>query len=706
MFQIVQDLNKGDTKLIEVPVPTIKSGYVLIKTNKSLVSLGTEKMLVDFGKANLLEKARQQPEKVKMVIDKVKTDGLSPTINAVFNKLNQPLPLGYCNVGEVIEVGDNVTELNVGDRVISNGPHAEFVLVNQNLAAKVPKDVKDSDAVFTVISSIALQGIRLFKPTFGENVVVMGLGLIGLLTAKLLKANGCNVIGVDIDETKIKLAQKNGFFCINPSKQQNIESIINNLTKRIGADGVIITASSKSNQIISDSAKITRKRGRIILVGVTGLNLNRSEFYEKEIKFQVSCSYGPGRYDDLYEVHGVDYPIGFVRWTEKRNFQAILESISNKTLIVDDLITKEVDLKNYKSIYENLDSSNSVAVLINYSEKPNSSKKITNKNQSFNVSNKSCGIVGSGNFTSGIILPILKKLKYNISYISSLNGLSSTLLSNKYNIANSTSDYKEILSDQSVDLVIITTRHNSHYEIVRDSLLSDKNVFVEKPLCLNKSELDELIKLYSTKDNKVTVGFNRRFAPFSLKAKEIISNSNVPVNIVINVNAGFIEDKSWVHDMKIGGGRIIGEACHFIDLCTYFTGSLIKKVCSNSLGINPRENTDNLSILLNYKDGSNAVINYFSNGSKSYSKERIEIYSSNRILIIDNWRKMIGYGFKNFSSLKKKQDKGHYNQFEELLENQNNPKNQLIPFEEITNTTKASFAAIDSFKHNQWIEID
>ena len=300
----------------------------------------------------------------------------------------------------------------------------------------------------------------------------------------------------------------------------------------------------------------------------------------------------------------------------------------------------------------------------------------------------------------------MKKLKYNISYISSLNGLSSTLLSNKYNIANSTSDYKEILSDQSVDLVIITTRHNSHYEIVRDSLLSDKNVFVEKPLCLNKSELDELIKLYSTKDNKVTVGFNRRFAPFSLKAKEIISNSNVPVNIVINVNAGFIEDKSWVHDMKIGGGRIIGEACHFIDLCTYFTGSLIKKVCSNSLGINPRENTDNLSILLNYKDGSNAVINYFSNGSKSYSKERIEIYSSNRILIIDNWRKMIGYGFKNFSFLKKKQDKGHYNQFKELLENQNNPKNQLIPFEEITNTTKASFAAIDSFKHNQWIEID
>lgn len=321
MKQIIQDLKNGETILEEVPVPMVKSGHVLIKTTKSLVSLGTERMLVEFGKANFIQKARQQPDKVKMVLDKVKTDGLKPTMDAVFNKLNQPLPLGYCNVGEVVAVGRGVTEFKVGDRVASNGNHAEYVNVPKNLVAKIPDNVTDEEAVFTVIGSIGLQGIRLLNPTFGETIVVVGLGLIGLVTAELLLANGCNVIGFDFDPEKVKIAKEKGVIAINPSEGTDQVKFIESYTNGIGADGVIITASNKSNEIISQSANMCRKRGRVVLVGVIGLDISRADFYEKEISFQVSCSYGPGRYDEEYEQKGNDYPIGYVRWTEKRNFE-------------------------------------------------------------------------------------------------------------------------------------------------------------------------------------------------------------------------------------------------------------------------------------------------------------------------------------------------------------------------------------------------
>lgn len=705
MKQIIQDLKNGETILEEVPVPMIKSGHVLIKTTESLVSLGTEKMLVEFGKANFIQKARQQPDKVKMVLDKVKTDGFKPTMDAVFNKLNQPLPLGYCNVGEVVGVGKGVLEFKVGDRVASNGNHAEFVNVPKNLVAKIPDNVTNEEAAFTVIGSIGLQGIRLLNPTFGETIVVVGLGLIGLVTAELLAANGCNVIGFDFDAEKIKIAKEKGIVAINPSEGTDQIKFVESYTNGVGADGVIITASNKSNEIISQSANMCRKRGRIVLVGVIGLDISRADFYEKEISFQVSCSYGAGRYDEEYETKGHDYPIGYVRWTEKRNFEAILNAISKGNLDVKPLITERVPLRDFIKIYGDMKNSKSVASILKYdtTEAPKSTVSILKK--SFKGKKGVVGIIGSGNFTSSTILPSLKKINADVKYIASSGGLSSTIMAKRHNIANSTSNYKEILLDKEVDLVLITTQHNMHTTMVLECLNASKNVFVEKPLALNNSELQEIIKAYNTHDVNVSVGFNRRFAPLAKKMKNLLGNDKTPINIVATMNAGFIPADVWVHDMEVGGGRIIGEACHYIDLCSYFAGSNVKSVCMNAMGVNPEENTDNCSILLKYENGTNAVINYFANGSKAYSKERVEIYSQERTLVMDNWRKLKTYGFKKNIKVSSKQDKGHYNQFKTLIEQQQKGGEPIISFNEIINTTRTSFAAIESLKQGKWIEV-
>ena len=705
MKQIIQDLKKGDTILEEVPVPRVKSGSVLIQTTRTLVSLGTERMLVDFGKANLIQKAKQQPDKVKMVLDKIKTDGLRPTMEAVFNKLGQPLPLGYCNVGKVVAIGKGVIEFSVGDRVASNGNHAEYVCVPKNLVAKIPDNVTDEEAAFTVIGAIGLQGIRLLQPTFGETIVVVGLGLIGLITAELLLANGCNVIGFDFDPNKVKIAKEKGIIAINPSKGTNQVKFVESYTNNVGADGVIITASNKSNEIISQSANMCRKRGRIVLVGVIGLDISRADFYEKEISFQVSCSYGPGRSDEEYEQKGHDYPIGYVRWTEKRNFEAVLNAISKKILNVNSLITDRVALNDYQKIYGDMSNSKSIASILEYTSSDIQESTIELITKSFEGKKGVIGVIGSGNFTSSTILPNLKKCNVDIKYIASSGGLSSTIMAKKHNIAKSTSDYYEILNDDEVDLVLVTTQHNMHAKMVLEAINAGKSVFVEKPLALNERDLDEIIKSYNSRDVNVSVGFNRRFAPLAKKMKKALGDSVTPINIIATMNAGHIPKDSWVHDMQIGGGRILGEACHYIDLCSYLAGSRVISVCMNSMGINSRENTDNASILLKYKNGSNAVINYFSNGSKSYSKERVEVYSQERTLVMDNWRKLKGFGFRGFSSAKSRQDKGHFNQFQELVTQQKNGGEAIISFDEIVNTTRASFAAINSLKEKRWVSV-
>jgi threonine dehydrogenase-like Zn-dependent dehydrogenase len=597
MKQIIQDLKNGNTLLEEIPVPQIKSGTVLIKTTRSLVSLGTERMLVEFGKSNLIQKARQQPDRVKQVLDKIKTEGLLPTLEAVFNKLGQPLPLGYCNVGKVIEVGEGVTDFKIGDRVASNGQHAEYVNVPQNLVAHIPENVSDEEAAFTVIGAIGLQGIRLCNPTFGETIVVTGLGLIGLLTAELLIANGCRVIGIDIDSQKVEMAQKKGIIVINPKDGTDAVKLVHDLTGGTGADGVIITASAKGDDIISQAAQMSRKRGRIILVGVIGLNISRAEFYEKELSFQVSCSYGPGRYDEHYEQKGHDYPLPFVRWTEKRNFQTILQAISTGKLEVKSLITERVPLADYKNIYDNISNKGSIASLLVYPEVSDRSYVIHITSASFAKGKGCLGIIGAGNFTAMTMLPALKNAKATLVSIASAKGVSGTALAKKYAIAKSTTDYKQVINDPDVALVIITTRHNLHAKMVVECLQQKKHVFVEKPLALNDEELNEIIKYYDGSAT-LTVGFNRRFSPHIQKMKLLLGAA--PMNVIATMNAGNIPANVWVHDMMTGGGRIIGEACHYIDLIGFLTGSKVKSVCMNAMGTNPSENTDNASILLKY----------------------------------------------------------------------------------------------------------
>lgn len=702
MKQIIQSFKTGETILEDIPAPEASRGSILIQTTVSLVSVGTERMLVEFGKSNLIQKAKQQPDKVKQVLTKIKTDGLVPTIEAVFNKLGQPLPLGYCNVGKVVGVGQGVSEFKVGDRVASNGPHAEYVNVPQNLVAHIPENVTDEEAAFTVIGSIGLQGIRLCGPTLGETIVVTGLGLIGLLTAELLIANGCRVIGIDIDPQKIGIAKAKGIIAINPREGIDPVKFVNDLTNGTGADGVIITASAKGDEIISQAAQMSRKRGRIILVGVIGLNISRAEFYEKELTFQVSCSYGPGRYDENYEQKGQDYPLPFVRWTEKRNFEAVLQAISIGKLEVKSLITERVTLDHYKNIYENISNKGSIASLLVYPGQSDNSTIIHIVSGTFENAKGGIGIIGAGNFTAMTMLPALKKANSPLVSIASAKGVSGTSLAQKYSIAKSTTDYKQVITDPEIALVMITTRHNLHAKMVVECLENKKQVFVEKPLALTDEELEEIISHYDG-STTITVGFNRRFSPHIQKMKQLLGRA--PMNVIATMNAGSIPPNVWVHDMKTGGGRIIGEACHFIDLITFLTGSKVTDVCMNAMGLNSEENTDNASILLKYENGSTGVINYFSNGSKSYSKERIEVYSQDRTLVMDNFRETRGYGFKGFSKMKTKQDKGHNEQFRLITERLKNGGASLIPFEELINTTKASFAAIESLKRHAWVEI-
>ncbi|HEY1062801.1 MAG TPA: bi-domain-containing oxidoreductase [Daejeonella sp.] len=704
MLQIIQDLKKGNTILEDVPAPLVRKGYVLIKTHRTLVSLGTEKMLVEFGKSNLISKARQQPEKVKQVLDKIKTEGLLPTLEAVFNKLDEPLPLGYCNAGEVIAVGEGVSEFRVGDRVASNGHHAEIVCIAKNLVAKIPENVSYEEAAFTVIGSIGLQGIRLVNPTMGETVVVIGLGLIGLITTQLLLANGCNVIGFDFDERKVEMARNSGANAFVASSV-DVVKIVEEYTGGIGADAVLITASTKSNDVISQAAQMSRKKGRIVLVGVIGLNIQRSDFFKKELSFQVSSSYGPGRYDEDYESKGIDYPLAYVRWTEKRNFETVLMAISRKQLNVNSLITERVALKDYQEVYNNMGGA-SIASILEYNYTSDIVQNtVSGKTFSTRPGKGVLGIIGAGNFTKMTVLPALKNSGAHYKYISSAGGLSAKSLSNKYGFEYSTTDYKEILNDKEVDIVMITTRHDLHAGMVIESIKAGKNIFVEKPLALNPNELETIISEYEKLQNpiSITVGFNRRFSPHIQRAKQLIGNA--PMNIVATMNAGFIPPEVWVHDMKVGGGRIIGEACHFIDLMVFLTGSKVSSVVMNAMGTNPEENTDNAIITLRFADGSQGVINYFSNGSKEYSKERVEIFSQGRILILDNFRKLKGYGFKDFSSMSTSLDKGHKNQFLQLIKQVKGGGTSLIPFEELINTTKASFAAVESLRTGTWVNI-
>jgi len=722
--QILQSLKTGATEVAEVPCPRLQPGHVLICSSCSLVSAGTERMLVEFGKANLIDKARQQPEKVGIVLDKVKTDGLMPTLDAVRNKLDQPLPMGYCNAGVVMEVGAGVTCFSVGDRVVSNGKHAEVVCVAKNLCAKVPDTVSDEAAAFTVISAIALQGLRLVQPTLGEAVVVTGLGLIGLVAVQLLRAHGCRVLGIDIDPVKLDLARQFGAETVDLSCGEDPVATATRFSRGRGVDAVIITAATKSNEPMHQAALISRKRGRIVLVGVVGLELSRADFYEKELSFQVSCSYGPGRYDPQYEEGGQDYPVGFVRWTEQRNFEAVLDMMAEGRLDVAPLISHRFDFAHAEGAYQLVAKGNSsLGILLKYPKVAEhsheslrtSTVRLTGDSPRAARSADSVvvGFIGSGNYASQVLIPAFKGTAAILKSVASAKGVSGVHAGKKYGFEETTTDSQVVLRDAEVNTVVVATRHNSHAQYVCQALHARKHVFVEKPLAITRQGLEEIEKTYHEMNAShsgstsaraeagallLMVGFNRRFSPQVQKIKILLTGVREPKSFVMTVNAGSIPAEHWTQDTEVGGGRIIGEACHFIDLLRFLADAPIMSVQVGVLGAQGQGmRADKVTFTLSFADGSMSTVHYFSNGHKSFPKERLEVFCAGRILQLDNFRSLRGYGWPGFSKMNLwRQDKGQAACAAAFVDAIRLGRSAPIPFEDLVEVTRTSFDIVDA----------
>lgn len=688
--QILQSLRSGITEIQNVAAPTSGMQGILLRSSISLVSAGTEKMLLDFGKGNLIDKARQQPDKVKMVLQKMKTDGVAPTLDAVFRKLDQPLPLGYCNVGRALSVGEGVSGFSVGDRIASNGKHAEVVNVPQNLCCQIPDGVSDEEASFTVLGAIALQGIRLVKPTLSEAVVVTGLGLIGLVTVQLLRAHGCRVLGLDFDPDRLEMARQFGAETFDLSSGASPEQAARLFSRDRGVDAVIITASTTSNEPVHQAAQMCRKRGRIVLVGVVGLELSRADFFEKELTFQVSCSYGPGRYDPVYEDKGVDYPIGYVRWTEQRNFEAVLDMMADKRLDVRPLITHRFSIDSAEAAYEVVGGSEpSLGILLKYPDVEEISDEavsrqtidFSHKPEAARLSGPGFSFIGAGNYATGVLLPAFKNSNAKLRTVASSGGLSGTYAGQKFGFEKSTTDLATVFGDAESNAVVITTRHNSHASLVLQAISSNKHVFVEKPLCLTLAELASIQEALTDSTSLLMVGFNRRFSPQIQRIKTLLSSTTGPIALNMIVNAGAIPSDHWTQDPEIGGGRIVGEACHFIDLVRYLAASPIKGFSSVAM---EETTTDTVTISLSFENGSIASIQYFANGNKALPKERLEVYSNGSVLQLDNFRKLTGFGWPGFKKMNLlKQDKGQQSCVNAFIESVKQGGQPPIPYEEI-----------------------
>jgi predicted dehydrogenase/threonine dehydrogenase-like Zn-dependent dehydrogenase len=709
MKQIVQQLDSGVTAIIEAPSPRVAPGTLLIKTTRTLISAGTERMLIGFGKASLLAKARQQPERVKDVLGKVRTDGLFATVDAVRSKLGQPLPLGYCNVGEVIEVGDGVSAFKPGDRVVSNGAHADIVRVPVNLCAKIPESVSDEAAVFTVVASIGLQGIRLAEPTLGESFVVTGAGLIGLLTIQLLRAQGCRVLAIDFDETKLSLARLFGAETCNPAKREDPIAAAMGFSRGRGVDGVIITASTKSNDPVTQAAHMCRKRGRIILIGVVGLELNRADFYEKELKFQVSCSYGPGRYDPTYEDDGRDYPLAFVRWTEQRNFEAILDLLQSGQLQTETLVTRRFAFEDAETAYAELTADSSgLGFVLEYSSPIEERRTSTTRYDTvtpFTTDRPTVAVIGAGNYASRVLIPALKAADAQLHTVVTSGGLSGAISARRNGFAVASTDAVAALADRGVDTAIIATRHDSHAGLVVDALNSGKHVFVEKPLAIDLDQVAAVENAYAMAQARgsapqLMVGFNRRFAPQVVKMKALLNQVSEPKSFVMVMNAGAVPARHWTQDNAVGGGRIIGEACHFIDLMRFLAGAPIVDIAARRMGDTAHVEIveDKASITLGFEDGSFGTILYLANGSAAFPKERIEVFAAGRVLQIDNFRRMTGYGWPGFRKRKSlRQDKGQAACSAAFLTAVKTGK-PAIPVDEIFEVARASIQAATTLR--------
>ena len=708
MQQILQNLSSGVTELAEVPCPRVGTGQLLIRTTQSLISAGTERMLVAFGKASLLQKARQQPDKVRQVWQKIQTDGFMPTLETVRAKLDQPLPLGYSNAGVVLEVGAGVEGYAPGDRVVSNGYHAEVVRVPQNLCARIPAGVSDEEAVFTVLGAVCLQGIRLAQPTLGEHFVVVGLGLIGLLTVQLLRAHGCRVMGIDFHPDRLALAQQFGAGTVALARGEDPVAAGTAFAQGRGVDGVIITATTQSSAPVHQAAQMCRKRGRIVLVGVTGLELSRADFYEKELTFQVSCSYGPGRYDPDYEERGQDYPLGFVRWTAQRNFEAVLSMLADGRLDVTSLISHRLPFDQAVEAYTLLgEEATALGIVLQYPEAPGTTSRSETVvlaappqvSQAPVPAQPVIGMIGAGSYATQVLLPALRATHVRLKCIASSSGISGAQAGRKFGFEATTTDVASLLTDATINVVVIATRHDSHAHFVCRALEAGKHVFVEKPLALTPVELEQIVKAYTAAQARypaplLMVGFNRRFAPQVQKIQELLAGVQAPKSLIMTVNAGEIAPNHWTQNSQVGGGRIIGEGCHFIDLLRFLVGFPISDIQATMVGegLGKAVREDKMSFTLAFTDGSFGTVHYLANGHRSFPKERLEVFCAGRVLQLENFRRLRGYGWPGFKRMHVwRQDKGQKAEVAAFMKAVQDGEPSPIRFEELIEVTRVSF---------------
>lgn len=661
MRQILQSLRDGRTSLADVPVPRPSGRTIVVRTVASVVSAGTERMLVDFGKAGWIEKARSQPDKVRQVLQKVRSDGLGATLDAVRAKLDQPIPLGYCEAGIVAAVGSGVQGFVPGDRVVTNGPHAEYVRVPQTLVARIPDGVSFEAAAFSPLAAIGLQGLRLAQPTIGETIVVYGLGLIGLLTVQLARANGCRVLGIDRDANRLALAERFGATAIAATDGPSVVAQVMDLTGGDGADAVLLTLATDSDEPVHLAADMTRKRGRLVLVGVTGLKLSRDDFFKKELSLQVSCSYGPGRYDPQHEDQGIDYPLPYVRWTEGRNFAAVLQLMADGRVDPLPLVTHRLPMEQATRAYEIVGGAEpSLGIVLEYAQEPTDAAHEITLAPRPTLGRGTVGWVGAGSFSARVLIPAFKAANAVLDGIASAGGLSASIAGREHGFARVLADGQALIDDAAIDTLVIATRHDSHARWALRGLQANKHVFIEKPLALTLEDVDAIGDAARASGCHVCVGFNRRMAPLTLQLQDAIRGRGGAA-ITITVNAGALPRDHWTKDAEAGGGRIVGEACHFIDLARAIAGAPITRLhvmTAHSATGAPVD--DVASIQLGFSNGAMAVIQYLANGNSAWPKERIEVFAGGAIAVIDNWRRLRVFGAPGSTGvMPKAQDKGH-----------------------------------------------
>ena len=706
MKQVLQNMRDGKTTVGNVPVPAVKRNSALVRTMASLVSAGTERMVVEFAEKNLISKATSRPDLVKQVISKAQREGVIPTIEAAFNKLDQPMSLGYSSAGIIEEVGRDLVGFQPGDRVACAGGgfavHAEYGVVPQNLLVHLPDNVDFDSAAFATLGAIALQGFRLAKPQLGESVCVIGLGLLGLLTMQIARAAGCPVFGVDIDARRVDLARQLGCEAL---VRDDCEAQALTFTQSRGFDHVLICADTRANDPVELAGILARDRGTVVAIGAFGMDIPRKVYYEKELVFKISRSYGPGRYDPSYEEAGKDYPYGYVRWTEGRNIAAFIDLLAKNLVDVKPLISHHFPIEHAEDAYELITGKSNqpfLGVLLTY---PEHEKSVTPRKVSFQQNQQPAstslhvGVLGAGNYAQAVFLPAIKKAGgASLTAIASASGLSAAHAAQKFGFATAASDENEILANPDINTVVILTRHQQHARQVITALKNGKAVYCEKPLAITPQELEQVEEtLIQHPGALLTVGFNRRYAPFAIKLKEFIQSANAPMVIHYRVNAGFLPSNHWLHDPAQGGGRIIGEGCHFIDLCTFLTGQNPVSVTTHALPDGGQFQQDNCSITLRYPNGSIAVVQYLANGNKNFPKERVEVFAGGRIGVLDDFRvlELVTETKRNILRSRFSQDKGHLASWQNFLQSISRSV-PPIPYEELLSVTRASFAAVES----------